>query len=185
MRERDVLETVLERRLSPEAADARRHAALGIAVETGLRTEGVVVHQNRARRGARQVETRVIGPEGAHRLRGRGRVARPRGGDGDRDRVSFEDGCPGARRPHRGRVRDDTALAEPPQDLRGLGRDLLLFLRNVGDQVVEDVEGDDARRPAGTGQPLHRGHQHALDAEGVEQRLQGDGEADGRAVGQR
>src|SRR5439155_246412 len=129
----------------------------------------------RVGRRARQVEARVVGAEGPHRLGGGGRAAGPRGRDGDRDRVALEHGCARAGGADRCRVGSDPSLTEPPENLRRLGCHLLLLLRNVRDQVVDDVERDDARRAAGARQALHRRHEHPLQAEAVEQRLERDG----------
>src|SRR5213592_2244903 len=74
--------------LSPfrSAGSARSRPTLvamppGVAVEPRLRAEGVVVHEDRVRRGARQPEAGVVAAEGTHRVgRGRG-IARPLGLD--------------------------------------------------------------------------------------------------------
>ena len=82
-------------------------------------------------------------------------------------------------------MRRDPSLAETAQDLSGLRRNLLFLLRDVGDEVVDDVEGADARRATRPRDSLHRGHEHAHETEGIEEGLQRDRESDRRAVGQR
>src|SRR5207248_2407845 len=69
------------------------------------------------------------------------------------------------------------------QDLLRLALDLLLLARDEGDDVVDDVEGQDPALAARARDRLKRGHHHGAHAEGVVQRLERDGQAGGRAVG--
>src|SRR5438094_4510280 len=60
--------------------------------------------------------------------------------------------------------------------------DLLLFLRDEGDEVVEDIEPHDARRAPGTGQTIHGGHDDRAEPEQVGQRLERDDQTGHGAV---
>ena len=71
---------------------------------------------------------------------------------------------------------------QPDEDLRGLGLDLLLFLRDVRDHVVEDVHAVDARSATGARERLHRGHDHRLQAEVARERRERHDEAGRGAV---
>ena len=74
------------------------------------------------------------------------RVAQLRqpGGPGElhphRRHVPVHDVHPVALRAHRERRRRDAITVQPPQDLEGLPLDFLLFVRDVGDHVTEDIE---------------------------------------------
>src|SRR5437016_3648242 len=68
------------------------------------------------------------------------------------------------------------------KDLATFRLDLLLFLRDEGDEVVEDIEPHDARRAPGTGQTIHGGHDDRVEPEQVGQRLERDDQTGHGAV---
>ncbi len=69
-----------------------------------------------------------------------------------------------------------------PSSLADLFLQLLFFVLDVGDDVAEDVERGDAG-VARAGDGLHGADEEALDAEVFFERLEGEYEADGTAVG--
>ena len=69
--------------------------------------------------------------------------------DRDGERVTLEHPDPRAGRTDGGGMRLAATLAEATENLPRLGRDLLFFLRDVRNHVVDDVERHDAQhRPA-------------------------------------
>src|SRR5207244_4068256 len=177
VREDNVLDAP-ERRLVAHATDGDRHTVARVAVAARLRTEGIGGDLQQAiRRRGKTFES--IDAKPLHRGGGGPRIDRTLGADEDGFQVAVGDVDPCAGTGDR----EWRRLAPVTQDLLRLALDLLLLARDEGDDVVDDVEGQDPALAARARDRLKRGHHHGAHAEGVVQRLERDGQAGGRAVG--
>jgi hypothetical protein len=76
----------------------------------------------------------------------------------------------------------DPLALQAAQDLAALALDLGLLVRDVGDHVVEDVEGRDAGAATGARHGLERGHHHRAQAEAARERGERDHQTGGGTV---
>ena len=180
MPEKDKLD--VEQGARAHAAHSDRVARAGIAIQDRLRAVGLRADDDRSGRAAGQ--RRYLG-RGAERLQGgdHGLDLRcPFKGRRHAAHMPIAHGDAIALRADRAGDIVDPALLQGAQHLERLGLDLVLLAANVGHDVAQDVQGGDARVP-GPGDGLHRGHGERAQAKGVVQRLAGQGQRDGRAVG--
>src|SRR5207253_5583488 len=78
--------------------------------------------------------------------------------------------------------REGCWLTPGTEDLTRLTLDLLLLAGDVGDDIVDHVEGEHTAAPAPSRDGLHRGHHHGPHPEGILKWLERDHQPGGGAV---